>query len=100
MLVCLGACAIARWIGNGWEHTLRCLSPCLPPRRRLTATAAAAAVGTGMSWVESWGGVVPAAPLTEEEIAEMDARYGEDSGLTPIFHKRNGYGNKVSHAGL
>ena len=53
-----------------------------------------------MSWVESWGGVVPAAPLTEEEIAEMDARYGEDSGLTPIFHKRNGYGNKVSHAGL
>ena len=46
--------------------------------------------------LQSWGGEVPAAP-SDEEMAAMDERYRE---LTPIFHTRDGFGNKVSHAGM
>ena len=48
----------------------------------------------GMKWVEGQSEV---AAFDDADIPAMEARY---KGLTPIFHKFDAYGNKVSHAGI
>ena len=40
---------------------------------------------------------MPGRTTSNPDIPAMEARY---KGLTPIFHKFDAYGNKVSHAGI